>query len=105
MNPDDLISGLVGRGLVLCCVDYYATGEGRTLCVAIACGREAAEKLLTSHVDPYFASGRQIAAIEEGMDEHIAYLLAYVPSAARIALHTAPSGFARYYAELYFNYA
>lgn len=105
MNSDEFSSGLSDRGLYMSCVDHYATGEGRMVCLAIACGREQTEDLLKSHVDPYFQSGRVTTAIETGMDESLAGMLAYVPGQARIVLRTAPAGCANYFVKLYFNLA
>ena len=82
-------------------LDYFATGEGRHIFVAVAGSPLAAEKIFRANVDKFFVDGYEIVQLTEG-NKHFAFVQSVVGSGAMQILERFPEQ-AKFFASLEYN--
>jgi hypothetical protein len=94
---------LLDSGLYISYMNYFATGEGATSCVAVGSSRRHAEVVLKERIDEYFHQGVETVPIDREMNEDARSMLARVPDDVKDSLRLMPSGAGHYFAEFYYN--
>lgn len=89
-----------GRVHIAYC-EYFATGEGVTVMVAVGCSALHAERVFKQHADPYFHIGMVVGRLNSG-DPRVQNMMRMVPPAA-LQLFECPEGVPQYYGEIHFN--
>ncbi|MFC3815037.1 hypothetical protein [Lysobacter sp. GCM10012299] len=84
--------------------DYFATGEGRTVMVAVGCSPFHAEQVFKQSAHSYFHAGMVVA--ELGSPEPETRRMAMmIPDPVLRTFQRKPSGTPQFYCELHFNMA
>ncbi|MBB6187559.1 hypothetical protein [Rhodanobacter sp. MP7CTX1] len=103
MTSDPPKLDLLDCGLYISYMNYFATGEGATSCVAVGSSRRHAEVVLKKRIDEYFHRGVETAPIDREMDEDARRMLARVPDDVKDSLRLMPRGAGHYFSEFYYN--
>ncbi|WP_162258730.1 hypothetical protein [Lysobacter sp. Root983] len=104
MVEDQDVPAFLEVGLHLSYMNYGATGEGMTYCLAIAHSAEGAERLLMSKLTPYFHSMIVTVRIAADANENVHKMMAWIPEAAKERLRRIPvRGGAQYFTEFHYN--
>lgn len=90
-------------GLFLCYMNYHATGEGVTSCIAVAGSAQRAERLIKDKLPEYFYPGIVTTSINDVTDSEAMRMLEWIPSPVKIKLGGIPLGTGEYYSELHYN--
>jgi hypothetical protein len=96
---------LLERGWYISYMNYYATGEGVTTCVAVGGSPESAEDVLRERINAYFHGGVKTEAIDRKMSEGASEALTKIPDTVIDTLRRIPPGAGYYFSELHFNLA
>lgn len=83
--------------------DYFATGEGRTLIVAIGCSAIHAEKVFKEYTDPYFHIGMVVVQLDDQPNDLLKSLLKLIPKRVLKLIKAHPPGTTEYYGRLHYN--
>jgi hypothetical protein len=105
MSFDPSKLDLVDCGLYISYMNYFATGEGATSCVAVGGSRRHAEVVLKKRIDQYFHQGVETVPLDREMDEHARRMLARVPDDVKDSLRLMPLGAGHYFSEFYYNFS
>lgn len=90
-------------GWYLSYMNYQATGEGVTSCLAVAGTAEAAERMLKEKLPEYFHRGIVTTAVDANADEDAKAMFQWIPLAASDILRQIPLSTGHYFAEIHFN--
>ncbi|WBX95209.1 hypothetical protein [Pseudoxanthomonas mexicana] len=90
-------------GLFLCYMNYHATGEGVTSCIAVAGSAKRAERLIKDKLPEYFYPGLVTTSINDGTDGEAMRMLQWIPSPVKKKLGEMPRGTGEYYSEFHYN--
>lgn len=92
-------------GWYLSYMNYTATGEGVTTCLAVAGTAEGAERLLKARLPEYFHRGIVTTAMGASMDEEAQAMIEGIPPLVHEALRQVPLGAGHYVTEFHYNLA
>lgn len=81
--------------------DYFATGDGVTVIVAVGCSASHAERVFKQHAQPYFHPGMVVGRLDSA-DPEVRRMVRMVPAPALQLLERA-EGVPQFYGELHFN--
>ena len=90
-------------GWYLSYMNYAATGEGMTSCLAVAGTVEAAERILKERLPEYFHRGIVTTSIDAYADEETKAMIRWIPLAASETLRRIPPGAGHYFTEIHYN--
>ena len=93
----------LNAGLYLCYMNYHATGEGVTSCIAVAGSEQEAERLIKDRLPEYFHCGLVTTPIDDQIADKAVRMLERVPSTVRKALGESPRGAGHYFSEFHYN--
>lgn len=93
----------IEAGLYLCYMNYHATGEGVTSCVAVAGNAQRAEDLIKEKLPTYFHVGLVTASIDADANDDVMRMIEWIPSQVKTTLARIPSGTGEYYSEFHYN--
>lgn len=96
-------SSFMTAGLFLCFMNYHATGEGVTSCIAVAGSAQRAERLIKDKLPEYFYPGLITTSINDVTDSEAMRMLEWIPSPVKRTLGAIPLGTGEYYSELHYN--
>lgn len=96
---------MLNAGLYLSHMNYYATGEGISSCLAIGGSKEHAERLLKEKLHTYFHPLIITEQVDSNVSDDALKMIELVPSKIKAALTEIPLGAAEYYSELHYNLA
>lgn len=82
--------------------DYAATGEGRTVMVAVGYSASHAERVFRLGADPYFHPGVVVARLDSP-DPEVRRMAQMIPPAVLSVLARQADGLPQYYGELHWN--
>jgi hypothetical protein len=105
MSFDPTKLDLLDCGLYISYMNYYATGEGVTSCVAVGGSLKYVEDVLKKHIDEYFHRVVQTVPLDREMNEDARSMLARVPDEVKDSLRRMPQGAGHYFSEFYYNLA
>lgn len=102
MQPNSQLS-FTRAGLHLCYMNYHATGEGVTSCIAVAGSAQRAELLIKEQLPDYFHVGLVVAAIDDNADDAAMRMIEWIPSQVKAILAEIPRGTGEYYSKFHYN--
>jgi hypothetical protein len=105
MNFDATTHDLLDCGLYISYMNYYATGEGVTSCIAVGGSYSYVEDVLKKRIDGYFHRGVETVPLDREMNEDARSMLARVPDDVKDALRRMPRTAGYYFSEFYYNLA
>jgi hypothetical protein len=94
---------LLDAGWYLSYMNYTATGEGMTSCLAVAGTAEAAERILKGRMPEYFHRGIVTTSIDAYADEETKAMIQWIPRAASEILRQIPPSSGHYFTEIHHN--
>lgn len=100
---NDSGSPFMTAGLFLCYMNYHATGEGVTSCIAVAGSAQRAERLIKDKLPEYFYPGLVTTSINDVTDSEAMRMLEWIPSPVKRTLGDIPRGTGEYYSEFHYN--
>jgi hypothetical protein len=104
MSDERHVPSLLEAGLHLSYMNYGATGEGMTYCLAIAGSAHGAERVLQEKLPTFFHTLIVTARLEVGANEDVLKLMAWIPQAVQERLCRIPRrGGAQYFTEFHYN--
>jgi hypothetical protein len=86
-------------------MNYAATGEGVTSCLAVAGSAEAAERLLKERLPEYFHGGIVTTLIDASANAEAQAMFQWIPAAASKILRQIPAGAGHFFTEIHYNLA
>jgi hypothetical protein len=102
MQPNRELS-FTKAGLHLCYMNYHATGEGVTSCIAVAGSAQRAEHLIKAKLPEYFHAGLVTVSIGEDASDDVLRMIEWIPLQVRTTLSDIPRGAGEYYSEFHYN--
>lgn len=90
-------------GWYLSYMNYAATGEGLTSCLAVAGTAKAAERILKEKLPEYFHRGIVTTPIDAYADEEAKTMIQWIPFAASETLRQIPPSAGHYFTEIHYN--
>lgn len=84
-------------------MNYTATGEGLTSCLAVAGTSDAAERILKEKLPEYFHGGIVTTSIDAHADEDAKAMILWIPLPAIERLRQVPPGAGHYFTEIHYN--
>lgn len=104
MADDPSAPGFLEAGLHISYMNYGATGEGVTSCLAIAGSANGAERVLREKLPPFFHPLIITARVEVTASDDVLRMIAWIPEPAKETLRKIPSrGGAQYFTEFHYN--
>jgi hypothetical protein len=103
MTSDPPKLDLLDCGLYISYMNYFATGEGATSCVAVGSSRRHAEVVLKKRISEFFHQGVETVPIDREMNEDALRMLALVPDDVKDSLRLMPPCAGHYFSEFYYN--
>jgi len=105
MSFDPTKLDLLDCGLYMSYMNYYATGEGVTSCIALGGSHRYVEDVLKERIGEYFHRLVQTVPIDREMYEDARSMLARVPEDVKESLRRMPCGAGHYLSEFHYNLA
>ena len=105
MSFDTSLTDLLDCGLYISYMNYYATGEGVTSCVAVGGSRRYAEEVLKKRIDEYFHRAVETSPLNREMNEDARHMAARIPDDVKDALRRMPRSAGYFFSEFYYNLA
>jgi|SRR6185312_527430 len=90
-------------GWYLSYMNYAATGEGLTSCLAVAATAKAAEQILKEKLPEYFHRGIVTTPIDASADDEARTMIQWIPLAASEILRQIPPSTGHYFTEIHYN--
>lgn len=90
-------------GLHISYMNYGATGEGVTSCIAVAGSPQYAEDILKKWLPEFFHRGIVTAPVDASADDDAKMMIQWIPEAARETLRQLPLSAGHYFSELHYN--
>ncbi|MBP1475433.1 hypothetical protein J7I44_14055 [Frateuria sp. MAH-13] len=84
-------------------MNYAATGEGLTSCLAVAGSAHAAEQRLKERLPEYFHRGILTKSICPNPDVDVSTMIEWIPAAAQRLFGQVPLFAGHYFTELHYN--
>ena len=103
MSFDPTKPDLLDCGLYISYMNYFATGEGATSCVAVGSSPRHAEDVLKKRINEYFHRGVETVPLDREMNEEARSMLAHVPDDVKASLRRMPRSAGHYFSEFYYN--
>lgn len=103
MSQKSAPSTFLEAGWYLSYMNYFATGEGQTSCLAVAGTPEAAEQILKEKLPEYFHRGIVTTSIDADADADAKAMIQWIPLAASEVLRQIPPSAGHYFTEIYYN--
>ena len=94
---------LLEAGWYLSYMNYAATGEGLTSCLAVAGTAEAAERILKEKLPEYFHRCIVTTPIDAYADGDAKVMIQWIPLAASEILRQIPPSAGHYFTEIHYN--
>lgn len=83
--------------------EYFATGEGMTVWIALGGSPEHAEQVFRAHVPAYFQQGMTVARLSDPELADARTTRRFVPDAILELIEGNPPGSTTYFSRLHFN--